>query len=70
VLNMLQDECFVEQAPRTDGRVHSCLIGPPRAKKGGGSQSAAAKPSITVGSAPVAQSDKVPPPNGIHIKIG
>jgi len=30
VLEMLKDECFVEQAPRTDGRVHSCLIGPPR----------------------------------------
>ena len=27
---MLRDECFVEQAPRTDGRIHSCLIGPPR----------------------------------------
>ena len=34
VLEMLKDECFVEQAPRTDGRIHSCLIGPPRAKKG------------------------------------
>ena len=30
VLEMLKDECFVEQAPRTDGRIHSCLIGPPR----------------------------------------
>ena len=68
VLGMLQDECFVEQAPRTDGRVHSCLIGPPRVKKGGGQ--ASAKPSITVGAAPVAQSGTVPPPNGIHIKIG
>ena len=36
VLEMLKDECFVEQAPKTDGRVHFCLIGPPRAKKGGG----------------------------------
>ena len=36
VLSMLKDECFVEQAPKTDGRVHFCLIGPPRAKKGGG----------------------------------
>ena len=35
VLEMLKDECFVEQAPKTDGRVHFCLIGPPRAKKGG-----------------------------------
>ena len=31
---MLRDECTVEQAPRTDGRVHSCLIGPRRAGKG------------------------------------
>ena len=68
VLNMLQDECFVEQAPRTDGRVHSCLIGPPRAKKGGGQS--AAKPAITVGAAPAAKSGNEPPPNGIHIKIG
>ena len=30
VLEMIKDECFVEQAPRTDGRIHSCLIGPPR----------------------------------------
>ena len=67
VLSMLQDECFVEQAPRTDGRVHSCLIGPPRAKKGGGQS---AKPSITVGAAPAAKSGNEPPPNGIHIKIG
>ena len=68
VLSMLQDECFVEQAPRTDGRVHSCLIGPPRAKKGGGQS--AAKPAITVGTAPAAKSGNEPPPNGIHIKIG
>ena len=30
VLEMIKDICFVEQAPRTDGRIHSCLIGPPR----------------------------------------
>ena len=30
VLEMLKDECSVEQAPKTDGRVHFCLIGPPR----------------------------------------
>ena len=30
VLQMIKDICFVEQAPRTDGRIHSCLIGPPR----------------------------------------
>ena len=40
VLEMLKDECTVEQAPRTDGRVHSCLIGPlrknaPKAQSGG-----------------------------------
>ena len=32
VLEMLKDECTVEQAPRTDGRIHSCLIGPQRKK--------------------------------------
>ena len=67
VLEMLKDECFVEQAPRTDGRIHSCMIGPPRVKKGG----QASKPSITVGAPPtVTASGDVPPPNGIHIKIG
>ena len=67
VLEMLKDECFVEQAPRTDGRIHSCMIGPPRVKKGG----QASKPSITVGAPPtVAASGDAPPPNGIHIKIG
>ena len=73
VLELLKDECFVEQAPRTDGRVHSCMIGPPRVKKGGG------KPSISVSSAPapaaakdapVAQSGDPLPPNGIHITVG
>jgi translation initiation factor IF-3 len=53
VLEMLKDECFVEQAPKTDGRVHFCLIGPPRAKKGG----AQGKPQISVTAAP-------PPPSG------
>ena len=67
VLEMLKDECFVEQAPRTDGRIHSCMIGPPRVKKG----AQASKPSITVGAPPtVAASGDAPPPNGIHIKIG
>lgn len=36
VLAQLEGECSVEQAPRTDGRVHSCMIGPPRKKSGGG----------------------------------
>ena len=30
VLDMIKDECTVEQAPRTDGKIHSCLIGPMR----------------------------------------
>ena len=30
VLEMLGDACSVEQAPKTDGRIHFCLIGPPR----------------------------------------
>ena len=30
VLEMLKDECHVEQAPKTDGRIHFCLIGPLR----------------------------------------
>ena len=30
VLAMLKDECSIERAPSTDGRIHSCLIGPPR----------------------------------------
>lgn len=62
VLEKLKDECFVEQAPRTDGRVHSCLIGPPRAKK-----PASSKPQISV--APAAASGSQPA-NGIHITIG
>lgn len=33
VLERLADECFVEQAPKTLGRVHGALIGPPRKKK-------------------------------------
>ena len=39
VLDMIRDECYVEQAPRTDGRIHFCLIGPPR--KGGAKQPSA-----------------------------
>ena len=30
VLEMLKGECSVEQAPKTDGRIHFCLIGPLR----------------------------------------
>jgi translation initiation factor IF-3 len=32
VLESLENECFVEQAPKTLGRVHGALIGPPRKK--------------------------------------
>ena len=32
VLEQLKDECFIEQAPKTLGRVHGALIGPPRKK--------------------------------------
>ena len=35
VLETLRDACFVEQAPKTLGRVHFALIGPPRKVKGG-----------------------------------
>lgn len=68
VLEMLKDECFVEQAPRTDGRVHSCLIGPPRLKK------ASAKPQIAVSArkpdeAPAGDASGTPPANGIHISV-
>ena len=30
---MLEGECTVEQAPKTDGRIHFCLIGPLRKGK-------------------------------------
>ena len=71
VLEMLKDECFVEQAPKTLGRIHGCLIGPPRAKKGG-------KPQISVGEAKVQpqapeESEVAEAPSdegGIHISIG
>ena len=63
VLEMLKDECFVEQAPKTDGRVHFCLIGPPRAKKGGGA------PKITV-AAPSAELASQNLSGGIDISVG
>ena len=65
VLDMLKDECFVEQAPKTDGRVHFCLIGPPRVKKGG------TKPQVHVSSAPQADGGSQPSEDGsIQISIG
>ncbi len=54
VLGMIKDECFVEQAPKTDGRVHFCLIGPPRKN----APKSAPAPSTTNLS------------GGIHIKVG
>jgi translation initiation factor IF-3 len=71
VLEMLKDECFVEQAPKTLGRIHGCLIGPPRAKKGG-------KPQISVGEEKVqpqapeeSEAEEAPSDEGgIHISIG
>ena len=33
VLEQLKDDCTVEQAPKTLGRIHGCLIGPPRKTK-------------------------------------
>ena len=56
VLDMLRDECHVEQAPKTDGRIHFCLIGPARAKKGG-------SPKISV--APAAAPTDEPPPSDV-----
>ncbi len=72
VLDMLRDECHIEQAPKTDGRIHFCLIGPPRAKKGGGA------PKITVTAPPAEaaapEAEPVPadamPSNGIVISVG
>ena len=69
VLEMLKDECFVEQAPKTLGRIHGCLIAPPRTKKGGG------KPQISVGGGeqPAQEPQEPQQPQdggGIHISIG
>ena len=68
VLDMLKDECFVEQAPKTQGKIHGCLIGPPRVKKGGG------KPQISVAPPPQTPAETPPadPANGggIRISIG
>ena len=44
VLEALKDECFVEQAPKTLGRVLGALIGPPRKN---GPPAAPARASIT-----------------------
>ena len=44
VLEEIKDECFIEQAPKTLGRVHGALIGPPR-KNGPKPQSARQQPA-------------------------
>ena len=44
-LDMIKGECTVEQAPKTDGRIHFCLIGPLR-KSG---QKPAAAPASDAG---------------------
>ena len=65
VLDMLKDECVVEQAPKTLGRIHGCLIAPPRTKKGGG------KPQISVGGGEKPPEDTPPAEGGgIHISVG
>ena len=55
VLSMIKDECYVEQAPKTDGRVHFCLIGPPRKNAPKQPAPSAAAPNLS---------------GGIHIKVG
>ncbi len=65
VLGMLKDECTVEQAPKTDGRVHFCLVGPLRAKKGGG----APKISVTSAAKPAPAAGETPPDNNIVISV-
>ena len=47
VLDMIKGECTVEQAPKTDGRIHFCLIGPPR--KNGGAKAPAANSANAAG---------------------
>ena len=66
VLDMLRDECHVEQAPKTDGRIHFCLIGPVRAKKGG-----APKIAVTSVATPSDDTPSADPSNdGIVISVG
>lgn len=55
VLSMIKDECYVEQAPKTDGRVHFCLIGPPRKNAPKTQSPSSAAPNLS---------------GGIHIKVG
>lgn len=60
VLSMIKDECYVEQAPKTDGRVHFCLIGPPR-------KNAPKQPALS-SAAPSSAAPNLS--GGIHIKVG
>ena len=55
VLDMIKGECTVEQAPKTDGRIHFCLIGPLRKS---GQKPAAAPASVGQGQG-----------GGIHISV-
>ena len=66
VLDMLRDECHVEPAPKTDGRIHFCPIGPARAKKGG-----APKIAVTSVATPSDDTPSADPSNdGIVISVG
>ena len=62
VLSMIEGECTVEQAPKTDGRIHFCLIGPLR-------KSAAKPQPAQPPQAPKAPADGASAPGGVHIKI-
>jgi len=48
VLDEIAGECFVEQAPKTLGRVHGALIGPPRKNGPKPQPSAAQQPSAGI----------------------
>ncbi len=51
VLDTLKDECTIEQAPKTLGRILGCLIGPPRKNKGGAAKPPANSIQINIGGA-------------------
>lgn len=59
VLEQLGDDCFVEQAPKTLGKVHGALIGPPR--KNAPKQAKPARPAQN-------ESGNMPP-NGVNISV-
>ena len=71
VLEELQGECFVEQAPKTLGRVLGALIGPPR-KNGPKAQprvEAASAPAPAAGSAPARPQTSSTAAGGIRITV-